>query len=435
MRRKAAHQPKDEKMAAWRGGLFSVAKKHLCNKKLLPLIQNVVHLLRSLPTALLFHSVATLLFSTLLAQEPREEKVVDSWTDSSGNADYIWEAPWWAGPEGLQPGVLAPPQTQEIFGQPAHKYPSADQPAAGVRVTHTLSQLRPKDGTLPDVATEPFPDKWVLESSQALTREGRTDAAQFCTCKAFTTHSDAETQFWCMPRTLATYDPRSAAWSRAPDDSVKKKPCLHSAAFSKVLAAREQSELDKALRELCGAENDIQAGLRVLASNVLVALGPQARARWRRASTQDAADQTYMDVLCNLCNEFCMRGTCEHVHVALLDANIVSLTLAKMPSRSGGAAAPTSDMPHVDFILPACGAAEAPPRKAAAKQNPAVLHACQALRPILKAADALSYAPLLAREQMMPADIARLDIATRAIFPTLPAAVLLRVQRESQNVR
>ena len=74
-RRKAAHQPKDEKMAAWRGGLFSVAKKHLCNKKLLPLIQNVVHLLRSLPTALLFHSVAALLFSALLAQE--QKKVVD----------------------------------------------------------------------------------------------------------------------------------------------------------------------------------------------------------------------------------------------------------------------------------------------------------------------------------------------------------------------
>ena len=239
-------------------------------------------------------------------------------------------------------------------------------------------------------------------------------------------------------------DPRSAAWSRAPDDSIKKEPCQHSAAFSKILAAREQSELDKALRELCGAENDIQAVLRVLASNVLVALGPQARARWRRASTQDAADQTYMDVLCHLRNEFCTHGTCEHVRVALLDANIVSLTQAKMPSRSGGAAAPTSDMPHVDLILPACGAAEAAPRKAACQTKPSRpprpsggqdLQFRKALRPILKAANALSYAPLLARGQMMPADIARLDIATlRAIFPTLPAAVLLRVQRESQNV-
>eukprot|EP00439_Symbiodinium_sp_Y106_P016405 s1248_g2.t1 len=317
--RQKADRPKDERMAAWRSGLFSVAKKHLRKKQLLPLIQNVVHLLRSLPTALLFHSVSTLLFDTLLAQEPREEKVVQrlqrfyfnkvsaqdakrlyglqSWR---GSPDYIWEAPWWAGPQRLQPGSASGTQAQESWHRhKLKKFLGNLRTSIPVLAQQTLSQLRLRGGSLPDAPTEPFPDKWVLEDSPALTRDGRTAATQFHSCKAFTTHSDSQTQYWCLRRTLATYNADSGTWSRTPDESIPRGEGLQASVSSRLLAARTEGALNAALQELCGTENDIQKVVRVLASHVLVALGSHARAHWRRSSTQGAVDQTSVDVMCN----------------------------------------------------------------------------------------------------------------------------------------
>ncbi|CAE7204585.1 mak16-a, partial [Symbiodinium pilosum] len=183
-RRKAPRQPKDEKTAACRGGLFSVAKKHLYNKKLEPREDKVVDRLQR------FY------FNNVPAQDARRLYGLKSW---SGHAGYIWEATWWAGPERLQPGSASGTQAQESWRRRKLKKYLGNLRASIPVLTrqlqafasYTLSQLRLKDGTLPDVPAEPFPDKWVLESSQALTRDGRTDAAQFYTCKAFATHSDA----------------------------------------------------------------------------------------------------------------------------------------------------------------------------------------------------------------------------------------------------
>eukprot|EP00439_Symbiodinium_sp_Y106_P011139 s1248_g1.t1 len=102
-------------------------------------------------------------------------------------------------------------------------------------------------------------------------------------------------------------------------------------------------------------------------------------------------------------------------------------------------------MPHVDLILPGPGGPEAAPHRtqnAQRAQRPRQnvdrdeSRAAIALRPFLVAADALAYSHVLAREHLMPHDIAELDFqCLRAIFPTIPAAVLLRLHRASKEVR
>ena len=54
-----------------RSGLFSLAKNNLSREgqRLMPLIEHTIHLLRVAPTALIFHTLASLLFDTLLSQQ------------------------------------------------------------------------------------------------------------------------------------------------------------------------------------------------------------------------------------------------------------------------------------------------------------------------------------------------------------------------------
>lgn len=68
--------PSDEKIKVFRTGAFATAKNNLpqTGQKFLPLIKRAFFCLRSVPTALLVHSIATVLFQTLSAQQPPEEK-------------------------------------------------------------------------------------------------------------------------------------------------------------------------------------------------------------------------------------------------------------------------------------------------------------------------------------------------------------------------
>ena len=121
-------------LAGFRSGLFALAKKHISvpGQRLLPLLQHTVHLLRVVPTALVFHCIANLLFDTLLAQQPPERSLVRklqthhftrvlaaeararfeliSWP---GDPDAIWLAPWWTGLQRVQPGSASGTQAQE----------------------------------------------------------------------------------------------------------------------------------------------------------------------------------------------------------------------------------------------------------------------------------------------------------------------------------
>lgn len=133
--RKQDH-PVSERIAAYRAGVFATMKKHLspAGQALVPLIERALHCMRSLPTALLFHTVADLLLRTLVAQQPSEKKAADmlkqhylakvpaaraqaefSINEWPGDASFLFAADWWAGRQRLQPASASGTQAQESW--------------------------------------------------------------------------------------------------------------------------------------------------------------------------------------------------------------------------------------------------------------------------------------------------------------------------------
>ena len=139
----------DGRLAAYRQGVFATVKNHLskAGQKLLPLVERAFYCLRSVPTALLFHTVAHVLLETLSAQAPSERKAAVALkkhyfqtctneeacsryelTDWVGHPQTLLLADWWCGFMRIQPGsasgtvghpgsgVLAPTQAQKVHG-------------------------------------------------------------------------------------------------------------------------------------------------------------------------------------------------------------------------------------------------------------------------------------------------------------------------------
>eukprot|EP00434_Breviolum_minutum_P028258 symbB.v1.2.024998.t1/scaffold2404.1/size80018/2 len=426
---------KHQNVANHRSGLFPMVSHHLtvAGKPLLPLIENCVHCLRCVPTALIFHSIASLLFDTLLAQNPPEHAVVEklqktyfvkvpaaearrqfqvvSWL---GDPAFLWSASWWAGVQRTQPGSASGTQPQEAWHKHRLKAHIAVMRSSipmfvenlNQFTKSTLQQLEQQGGTLPDIPPEPFPDRRCLYDSAILAASGRTSATQYHRCKAFTSHADASSQYFCMRRTEATYDPTQKTWSRTADNHV----------------------------------------LKVLSSHVLVVLGTAARSYWRYGSEKampqpEAA--AHQGAICMFCLEFCLHGTCEHTHVAFIETKQISLLEAELPQRNPRRAPPMSDIPALDLILP--GPASVPEAGEMAQPMPvagpsrlpqsAPAKASRELRAVLTRAACLEYLHLFLSEELSPSDLLNLDFPSiRAIFPNVPAAALLRVLRCAAEV-
>eukprot|EP00435_Cladocopium_sp_Y103_P069475 s33_g33.t1 len=126
----------DERICAYRADAFATVSRHLsaAGRKMVPLVQRAFHCLRSLPTALVFHTVAQLLFATLNAQNPSEEKAakalqryyfvtlpaVDARSqfaleDWPGDPQKFVTSDWWSGLQRLQPGSASGTQAQEAW--------------------------------------------------------------------------------------------------------------------------------------------------------------------------------------------------------------------------------------------------------------------------------------------------------------------------------
>ena len=144
----------------------------------------------------------------------------------------------------------------------------------------TLEQLWLKGPTLPDVPTEPWPDKWVLQDSKSLTADGRTAAAQYCRRSACRTHTDGESHYYSMPSTLATFDPATKTWSRTSDAEVNLSRILSPEDMLAVVSARDRDSLHSALASVCENPSNLKAVVKALTSHVLVLLGASARDHW-----------------------------------------------------------------------------------------------------------------------------------------------------------
>ena len=463
-RARGAHQRHDPKAAVWRAGLFATMKRKLSHtgQRLLPLIERTIFLLRSVPTALLFHSVAHVLQQTLLAQVPPEKAAVQalrqhyltscspreakerfevsSWPGQD-NCNRLILADWWHGVQRLQPGSASGTQAQEAWHR--HKLKKRlqhlHQPLDALFSSlQTFTQSRLKDlraigGPLPDVPVEPFPDRHVLLDSNVLTCGGRTSAQQYHRTGAYDIWRDAnDSTYYAMRRTHATFDQDKKAWStvRTPDADVQKVRPGTAEALARLVLSKDGACLEQALRNLeLGPTplRDINALLKCLSTHVLVVHGPAAAKYWRR----QGGENPHTQILCLFCEVFGMHGTCEHVHTALLHCKLISLQQAEMPARGKRGHAPLCQLDPIPIVLP--GAARLS-QKSAEQSCSTPTKRDQRLLQFLAAHDLASWAEVLQAERLSVELLAAIPLTElKAMLPSIPTGVLHAVSESSKT--
>ena len=201
-----------QEIKAWRTGVWATATKHLVKQDLLTFVKCWICFLRSVPTAILFHTVSSYFFDTLDKfgeTKCRQQLQTNYWykpeadiakalfkaTNWIGSANFLWTADWWAGIERIQPGSTGATQSQESW----HKHVLKDfirtmrmpLPAFVQRLAAFTSQqyrlLKKSAGPLLDVPVEPYPDKFLMNDKR-LTGRGRTSAHEYHDCEAYVQH-------------------------------------------------------------------------------------------------------------------------------------------------------------------------------------------------------------------------------------------------------
>eukprot|EP00438_Fugacium_kawagutii_P010969 Skav217175 [mRNA] locus=scaffold5232:11304:13991:+ [translate_table: standard] len=352
-----------DRIAAYRAGALSTMKKHLSapGQKLVPLIERTMFCMRSLPTALLFHSVASLMLDTLEAQVPSEKKAADMFQQyylvkmSPADAHsqfgidlppeaspFVLSADWWAGLQRLQPGSASGTQAQESWHR--HKLKAylglrsnldSFGASLGKFTQSRLADLLTSETMLPDVPGEPFPDRALLYDSDVLTKQGRTSAHQFFRTKAFDVYEHAGTVYVAMRKSLCTWDATTSKWTMTPDEAVPSVPPGLASGLARLTSARKTSHVVAELNALGLGEDpfsDVEQLVRFLANHVLVIVGPEAAQFWRSESVPE--NLLHTQAVCGFCQEFCLHASCEHTHTAFLHLGSVSLRSAEFGDRA-----------------------------------------------------------------------------------------------------
>ena len=343
----------DEKKQSYRAGVFATVQKNLTasGQKLLPLVKRALFCLRSVPTAMVFNALVQVLLETLLAQRPREQKAasalqrhylatlapdeahaqfdVASWP---ANPDRFLVADWWGGLQRLQPGSTSGTHAQESWHR--HKCKNYLQlrsdlaSFASALEDFTKSRLQDLHGQgscLPDVPLEPFPDKTV---------------------------QDQDTVFFCMPRTLATFDHATKTWKETPDPQVQCPPAGFAKAFALLTRANTTDAMHQALLSLGLGPNpllELEKVLKLFDTYVLVAVGPLAAKFWRREPLVGEAN-LHVQGYCAFCNLFCLRATCEHLRAAWIALGHASLQVPAFAERNRPV--PLFEQEPVQVLLP-----------------------------------------------------------------------------------
>ena len=283
------HPALEARLIAYCTGMLATMKKALtaAGQPIVAVIERAFHCMRSIPTALLFHSLADLLIQTLSCQNPSERAAatkLQQWYFKKMPARdakarfHLKDWPgdtrhdWWCGLERTQPGSASGTQAQESWHKCKLKNYLGLRSSLPTLMTNlasfTSSRLADLLDSLPDVPLEPFPDKVVLHDGRHLTREGRTSAHQFYRTGAYDVWDDGEgSLFFCVPRTLATWDPAKTEWMFTPDENVQKPEAGRAKALAGLLLAKEVSVLTVGLNSLGLGANplqDLDKCLRVL---------------------------------------------------------------------------------------------------------------------------------------------------------------------------
>ena len=227
--------------------------------------------------------------------------------------------------------------------------------------------------------------------------------------------------FFCMRRTLATYDHASNCWKNTPDNAV---PCPSSGFAQAFANLVREACLIRALFSLGLAQPllDLEKLLKLLDSYVLVAVGPFASQFWRQESLAGEANPHKASVHFVMSHEFCLYATCEHMHAAFLILGQLSLQRPVFPERS-------KPVPLFEQVLlpAALGGLSA---RGQARSDPLDLPRENAnLTAFLRAHNWILWNPPLQQQQMTVQQLSSLTFADlRLAAPTVPSGVLLQIQ-------
>ena len=142
----------------------------------------------------------------------------------------------------------------------------------------------------------------------------------------------------------------------------------------------------------------------------------------------------YVNVVCAFYSSFCLRASCENAHVASIELKHISLTQAAVPRRKQTREL-AEHIPEVNIVLPGpetlptTGIPSAPARRCHAEAAPS----SKGLKALLESCNAANFLPLFTTEQIGFPELLDLDFASlRAVFPRVPAGLLLRVHKAAQ---
>ena len=443
------------RLIAYRTGVLATMKKALtaAGQPIIAVIERAFHCMRSIPTALLFHSLADLLMQTLTCQNPPERAAatkLQQWyfkkmpardakarfhlKDWPGDNRHLLVADWWCGLERTQPGSASGTQAQESWHKCKLKNYLGLRSSLPTLMTNlasfTSSRMADLPDSLPDVPLEPFPDKVVLHDGRHLTREGRTSAHQFYRTGAYDVWDDEEgSLFFCVPRTLATWDPEKTEWIFTPDENVQKPEAGRAKALAGLLLAKEVSALTMGLNSLGLGANplqDLDKCLHVLNRCVLVVVGPRATEYWRRAPpAAEREPNHHIQGLCGFCQTFCLHGTCEHLHTAFLHLQHISLRSPQFPDR--GRRAPPFEQDPVQLLLPAEGSQ--PMHSNLPQTLPTPSSSDAGLKRFLQAGQFQLWEAPIQKQCFSIQQLASLPLSDLVLaLPTVPAGILSRIQ-------
>ena len=432
----------DDTIRAYRAGFPETMKKHAVDQTWVPYLVSWVRVLRTCPSALLFHAIVERLLECMV--EAQEHACADAFRQhyltSVAAADFdvrghdnVTLADWWCGVARLQPGSASGTQAQESWHRwklKAHiKHLRQDVPTFVASLqsftSSRLQQLKLQGPELPDTPVEPLPDKFVLYDSDALSKLGRSSAMQYYRTAAFEVFPDERGGLWyCLRKTLATYSKSSGKWTSTPDGDVRKPMIGLVQKLRALFLARDDASLFIPMRSSgCAADGqlDLEALRKLVSHHVLVLRGPLAEHFWR-VQAPDGSAPAYRQVACFGCPTFSIHGSCEHVHVAWLHSGDINMDQAHMPQF--GRKKP-KHAPKLPSIV-------RPTKKRSRSQSAQVSQAPSApsdgLKALLLELGFASLWPRFAKEQVNISVLSSWDLASmKAYFPDIHAGPATRI--------
>lgn len=295
-------------------------------------------------------------FVKLPAACARETHQLLGW---GGEEDWAICADWWCGPGRLQPGSASGSQAQESWHKNRLKaaltslYMPVDALVERLKLFSAAryTKLCHQTGKLPDVPTEPFPDKYLLDGV-GLAKQQRTGPKEYYAQGAYASFRDPSdgTLYVAFRGSFWYWDTQEEDYRQIEEERRQvSMSTLH--LLVRMHKADNPDALLTCLRELGAplagdvpSRQELLQVQRVLRRHTLVIVGAEAERRWRMEPGPGQTGTMHTHGICTNCHAFCVWGVCEHLYAAFLTmgADGIKLTVPDRPQRQPATAPSTA---------------------------------------------------------------------------------------------